>query len=182
MLRPVANVGAKFTVWNVLQMTRVREPLAELHRRAGYHAPPSCNLAWRRATAATSFVSNARLGSLQGRSSRMIRFFQTAPQPNQCFSRRAPTLRSTLGVCSSNRAPSNACRRLGREATGLLLRVPEANPGNRAPGNARPKRPATSRINASEIPWAMIIGMNGLMSLPQPSQNEVTRLFHSIDA
>ena len=59
--------------------------------------------------------------------------------------------RLSLGVCSCNRAPNNACRRLDHEATGLLLRVPEAKPGNRAPGKARPKKPPTSLITASEI-------------------------------
>ena len=82
VLRPVADVGAKYAVWNVLQMNLMYEPLAELHSRTGNIAPPSCNLDWRRPKTATSLVTNALVGFFPSHEARMIRVVRTATQPS----------------------------------------------------------------------------------------------------
>ena len=102
LLRPVANVGAKFAVRNVLQMNRIREPLAELHSRTGNIAPSACHLEWRRSRTATSFVTNAFVGFLKSQTPRMIRCVGTAT-PSSCrFSRRAVV--ATPGQCCNREA------------------------------------------------------------------------------
>ena len=102
VLRPVADVGAKYAVWNVLQMNLVPEPLAELHSRTGNIAPPSCNLDWRRPKTATSLVTNARVGFFLSHEARMIRVVRTATQPSCCFSLQGFV--ATPGQCCNREA------------------------------------------------------------------------------